>query len=631
MTPVTIGDQKFIKDADKGWIDSKTKQPADKGLIRLLDSLVINEPVLKKLRTKIDRTVEPISFGGQKFVYDVNQGWIDEKTKIPVPPSLQRTLSNAVPRFGKNDSANIDLTAGFGIVGSAGLQQTQTKTPRQKTGSGTLVYTSINKPIVKMIGTLASIDGFLKQKFENQKLLAENNLLSAQESQIEANNQLPQLQVVKPDAERVSGSAAGLLTLGGLFLLTLDPVQEAIKGIVDGVVETGKFITGVVSSINNAFTFLFSSIGADTAAVELPANDAPQTQNTSGVPATNTTPQITADAKPVIPEEKPSFTATVAAGAATGAAASLIIPRVGMVAGAVVGGTIAAARYVSSGGSSSSASSTSSITPQATAVASSDAVPSVSASKPNATQTALVGSTPDARSESKEKPPVAAGEIPKNNIVALGNYLIGKGAEKNKMQHSAFGPVGKHSKNSRHYRNMAIDVNFPGPNEGAILDKLEPQLRAAGYNTIWRKPGHYTHMHVSVGGPEGAGGRSSYGDSHTPMQVAADTVNAGVSKIGELVGILGSAIIKPGVPRDKKDYSKEITAAAVQTNTAAAVAKTPKPTTTPRQVVAPRINKKGATATQNPATPADKNSVYYYLKRFGYNDLSTPESTLKTA
>jgi hypothetical protein len=26
MTPVTIGDQKFVKDANKGWVDSKTKQ-----------------------------------------------------------------------------------------------------------------------------------------------------------------------------------------------------------------------------------------------------------------------------------------------------------------------------------------------------------------------------------------------------------------------------------------------------------------------------------------------------------------------------------------------------------------------------------------------------------------------------
>jgi hypothetical protein len=624
MTPVTIGDQKFIKDIDKGWIDSKTKQPADKGLIRLLDSLVVNEPALKRLRSKIDRTVEPVSFGGQKFVYDVNQGWIDEKTKIPVPPSLQRTLSNLVPRFGKNDSSDIDLTAGFGIVGSAGLQQTKTTTPRKKTGSGTLVYTNINKPIVKMIGTLATIDALLKQRLNNQKIIAENEMLSARESQIEANNQLPQLQTVKPDAEKVSGSAAGALAIGGLLLLTLDPVQEAIKSIASGVVETGKFITGVVSSINKAFAFLFSSTAKDPTAIEIPTDTAQPGKTTSATPVDNSTPETPVDAEPVTTEEKPSFTAAVAAGAATGAVVGSVVPRVGMFAGAAVGGAIAAVKHVSGGstGSASSSSSTSA-TPQATQVAPASSAPTMTTSTPDATQSAPAGSAPDAKAESKEKKPAAAGAIPKNNIVALGNYLIGQGADRSKLQHSAFGSVGQHSKNSRHYRGMAIDVNFSGPGEDAKLDALEPQLRAAGYNTIWRKPGHYTHMHVSTGGPEGGGG-SSMGDSHTFMQVAADTVNAGAGKIGELFGMLGSAIIKPGVPRDKEDYSKAITAAAVQTNTETAVAKTPKPLPNLSAPKPANINKSGTGATQNAATSTDKDSVYYYLRRFGFQELSAP-------
>lgn len=628
MTPVTIGDQKFIKDSDKGWIDSKTKQPADKGLIRLLDSLVINEPVLKRLRTKIDRTVEPVSFGGQKFVYDVNQGWIDEKTKIPVPPSLQRTLSNSVPRFGKNDTADLDLTAGFGIAGSAGLQQTQIKTPRQKTGSGTLVHNTINKPIVKMIGTLASMDMLLKQRLDNQKFIAQNDLLTARESQIEAGNQSPELQVIKPDAEKVSGSAAGALAIGGLLLLTLDPVQEAIKSIVSGVVETGKFITGVVSSINKAFTFLFSSTGTDPTAIESQPSATPQSQPQASVTPTPETgmAETAADAEPVTSEEKPSFTAAVSAGAATGAVVGAVVPRVGMVAGAVVGGAIAAVKHVSSGGSSNSSSGAAL---QATPVASGGSAPTA-VSTPDATPSASAGSAPDAKAETKDAQPAATGEIPKNNIVALGNYLIAKGADRSKMQHSAFGPVGEHSKNSRHYRNMAIDVNFSGPDEAAKLDALEPQIRAAGYNTIWRKPGHYTHMHVSTGGPEGGSG-SSMGDSHTFMQVAADTVNAGAGKLGELFGMLGSAIIKPGVPRDKEDYSKAITAAAVQTNTETAVAKTPKPLpnlSTPKPA---NINKSGSGATQNPATTADKDGVYYYLRRFGFQELSAPVKPAKVA
>ena len=604
MTPVTIGDQKFIKDFNRGWIDSKTKQPADKGLIRLLDNLVLDEPVLKKLRTKIDRTVEPVMLNGQKFVYDVNQGWIDEKTKVAVPPSLQITLNNAV---GRPSVPNVG--AAMGMAANAGMQQTKAKTPAaQTTGGGTipLKNVNINKPIVKMIGALASIDGFLKQRLDNQKMIAKNNLMAARESQIENIDQQPDMQVVQPDAKRVGGSAAGLLALGGLALLTLDPVQEAIKSVIGGVVETGKFITNVVSSINDAFKFLFSSTAT------IPEAPAPQSQTT---PTTQSSADpATPNAQPVIPEEKSSLFTNVAAGAATGAVAGAIIPRIGAVAGAVVGGGIAAVRHVTSGGSSAPVTSGG----------------AQSTSTPQATQSASPAAAPNATPASQSSQPTADGQIPKNDIVALGNYLIGKGAERNKMQHSAFGPVGEHSKNSRHYRNMAIDVNFSGPNEAAILDTLEPQLRAAGYNTIWRKPGHETHMHVSVGGPEGGGG-SSYGDSNTLMGMAADTVNFGAGKIGELFGMLGSAIIKPGVPRGKEDYSKAITAAATQTNAEAAVAKTPKPVPTPPIPRPPNINRSDFGATQNPATAVDKNSVYYYLRRFGFQELSTPVPALTTA
>lgn len=619
MTPVTIGDQKFIKDIEKGWIDSKTKQPADKGLIRLLDSLVVNEPALKRLRSKIDRTVEPVSFGGQKFVYDVNQGWIDEKTKIPVPPALQSTLNSVMTK-----PTVPDISESMGIIASAGLQQTKTTTPRQKTGSGTLVYTNINKPIVKMIGTLSSVDALLKQRLNNQKIITENEMLSAREMQIEANNQLPQLQTVKPDAEKVSGSTAGALAIGGLLLLTLDPVQEAIKSIASGVVETGKFITGVVSSINKAFAFLFSNTAKDPTAVEIPTDTTQPAKTASATSVDSNTPVPSVDAQPVTPETKPSFTAAVSAGAATGAVVGAVVPRVGMFAGAAVGGAIAAVKHVSGGSTgSASSSSSSSATPQATRAAPASSAPTMTTSAPDATQSAPTGSAPDAKAERKEKKPAATGAIPKNNIVALGNYLIGQGADRSKLQHSAFGAVGQHGKNSRHYRGMAIDVNFSGPGEAAKLDALEPQLRAAGYNTIWRKPGHYTHMHVSTGGPEGGGG-SSTGDSHTFMQVAADTVNAGAGKMGELFGMLGSAIIKPGVPRDKEDYSKAITAAAVQTNTETAVAKTPKPLpnlSAPKPV---NINKSGTGATQNAATSTDKEGVYYYLRRFGFQELSAP-------
>lgn len=602
IAPVTIGDQKFIKDDNRGWIDSKTKLPADKGLIRLLDSLVVNEPLAKKLRIKIDRSIEPVTISGQKFVYDSNQGWIDEKTKTPVPPHLQTILNEA------SKSARPDISASLGMFGKAGLQQTKQKQP-PKTGGGTLAInrTALNKPLVQMINSLASIDGFIKQRIENQKQISKNNILAIRESQIESVNQAAEVEVVKQDAERVSGPSAGLLALGGLALLTLDPVQEAIKDIANGVVETGKFITGVISSINSAFSFLFS--GKSDGDIVGTAETTQATSNTQS-PAADAT--IASDA---VPEEKPSFLSSVGAGAATGAVVGSVVPRVGMIAGGVVGGIVGGVKHFVGGGSttpatSGGASTTTGTTPQATKVGGTGAAQPAAASAEGTTAT-------------------AAGEIPKNDIVGLGNYLIGKGAERNKMQHSAFGPVGEHSKNSRHYRNMAIDVNFPGPNEAAILDALEPQLRAAGYNTIWRKPGHETHMHVSVGGPEGGGG-GSYGDSNTLLGMGAQAASAGIEKVAELFGMLGSAIIKPGVPRDKEDYSKAINNAAVNTNASVISTKSSKSAPTPKLPTPPNINKIDGGAPQNPASSADVNSVYYYLRRFGYQDLSISSKSLTT-
>lgn len=91
---VTIGDQSFIKDPAKGWIDKKTKQPADKGLLRLLDSLDI-QPVQKRLKVDIDNTIEPITLSAtEKYVFDRNSGWIDAKTKKPAAPDMLKLLDS---------------------------------------------------------------------------------------------------------------------------------------------------------------------------------------------------------------------------------------------------------------------------------------------------------------------------------------------------------------------------------------------------------------------------------------------------------------------------------------------------------------------------------------------------------
>lgn len=512
----------------------------------------------------------------------------------------------------------LKISKSFGIVGAAVIRSSNVPVAVVVANDNKPLQDRdiiVNKPLVKMISALASIDGFMKQKLENQKIISKSAQLAGREARIEQTDQTPQIEVIKPDAEKVGGSSAGLFALGGLALLTLDPVQEALKDIVDGVTSMGKFVSGVIKSLNDTFKFF---VGENKQAPE--ADLQPQTNDKGIQPAAaseapqdvNATPiaQQPAAVQPAA-EKKPSFLASVGSAALTGGAIGSFVPGVGAVTGAVVGGAIGAAQYFSQSGGTQQ---------EATPVS----APPVS---PGGSQPAQpTQATP------QQGPATAPGEIPKNDIVALGNYLIGKGAERHKMQHHAFGPVGEHSKNSRHYRGMAIDVNFPGPNEGAILDALEPQLRAAGYNTIWRKKGHHTHMHVSVGGPEGAGG-GSYGDSNMVMNTigsaVSDAAAMSLEQLGKIFGIIGSAVIKPGVPKD--DIANTIGVAARELNTDIAVTKTQKPVSLPTPPLPPNINKMGNGAVENQASQTDKNSVYYYLRRFGYQDLNVPSSTLVKA
>lgn len=504
----------------------------------------------------------------------------------------------------------IKISKSFGIVGSAVVGSSKIPVVVVAANNNEPIQErdiAINKPLVKMINALASIDGFIKQRLENQKIIVKNDQLAAREAQIEQPNQEPQIEEVKPDAEKVSGSGiGGLLGLGALGLLAFDPVQDAIKQIADGVVSVGGFVIDVVKSINSAFSFLF---GGSTSSVP-EAN--PEQPAQAQVPPQNTQPQPSAVAVPSTDQqEKPSFMSSVASGAMTGAAVGSFIPRVGAIGGAIVGGIYGAGSSIFGGGTS-----TTPATP---------AQPSTTPPQENAQPVNPAAPAADAA-------PVVAGEIPKNDIVALGNYLASKGADKSQMENMALsGRVGDHSQNSRHYRGMAIDVNFPGQNEASILDSLEPQLRAAGYNTIWRKPGHETHMHVSVGGPEGTGG-GDYGDSTSLMGAAGQAIGqaatASMEQLGKVFGAIAGAVVKPGVIRD--DIPNTIATSARQLNTDIAVAKTEKPVTPPPPPLPPNINKTGGT-TENPASSADKNSVYYYLRRFGYQDLNVPTTSLPKA
>jgi hypothetical protein len=154
--------------------------------------------------------------------------------------------------------------------------------------------------------------------------------------------------------------------------------------------------------------------------------------------------------------------------------------------------------------------------------------------------------------------------------------------------------------NSPHLRGIAMDIHGTS----------NAWIRQNGYKYGW-KPHDYSGTH---------GGHFIFGGAGiTPLATPVVTLPPRRAL---------SAIIKPGVPRDKEDYSKAIAAAAVQTNAEVAVTKTPKSSPVPPLPAPPNINKINGGGGQNSSTSADKNSVYYYLRRLGFQDLSTPEKAL---
>lgn len=314
--PVTIGGQTFINDPDKGWIDRKTKIPADKGLIRLLDSLEI-KPVESRLKIKIDRSRDPVFLNGQKFVYDKNSGWIDEKTKTKVPDSLQKILESATkPAIQDMVTATEMVAETFGAVGVVAKQRVRIKQPpvqKNKQATANRIANNknqliINTQLVKMITHLSSINSLIQQRKEQDIAVARNVSDQLDEAKIENAAQSDTITANTQDATKQSGPDLFLLAAGGLLIANyIDPIMNVVTTLSDGLYKLGSFTMDVVKAINSAFTFI-SGGNKESAPTSTPSTPAPaQPEKTESRPDSvdNASSGITVPATPNQPVETP--------------------------------------------------------------------------------------------------------------------------------------------------------------------------------------------------------------------------------------------------------------------------------------------------------------------------------------
>ena len=320
--PITIGGQTFIKTGD-GWVDQKSKIRAPEGLLSLLNRLQVeNSSEGKKKRVRIDTSRPIVKLGKTEYVWDLNSNvWIDKKTKDAANPAFSKLIEAAYQgiiegtteeeklyeSWAKKAAAG-QVFSGMGVAGQAAKQRV--RTPK---GGGQLPAPSIkiNSPIVQMIEKLATIDGYLKQRLDNQKKIAGRNLAMAKETAIEAKSEdaSPVEQTSENDAEKSDATGIGTaLLVGGLIAAQFEPVQEAFKTLASGIKSVFNFVGNVAKTISDGLDFFTGGSSTSNSSDEADLSTTPNITQ-GGAPSS---PNITAPSLPGAPSETNETTPSTA-------------------------------------------------------------------------------------------------------------------------------------------------------------------------------------------------------------------------------------------------------------------------------------------------------------------------------
>jgi LAS superfamily LD-carboxypeptidase LdcB len=364
--PVTIGGQTFIKTAE-GWVDQKSKAKAPEGLLSLLNRLQVeNSPEGKKKRVRIDTSRPIVKLGKTEYVWDLNSNvWIDKKTKDAANPAFSKLIEAAYQgivegtteeeklyeNWAKKAAAG-QVFSGMGVAGQAAKQKV--KTP---TGGGQLPVSNIkiNSPIVQMIEKLAAVDGYLKQRLDNQKKIANKNLVATKEAAIEAKSEdaSPIEQNSQADAEKSDATGMGVaLLVGGLIAAQFEPVQEAFKSLASGIKSVFNFVGNVANTISDGLDFFTG--GSFSSSQSTAVDTSVQPNITQG--NTPSSPNVAAPSLPAAPSEPTETTPSSTASSSSSTPAAMPNSGSNKAATATTGRNVATRTNTSSGTTSNSGS-----------------------------------------------------------------------------------------------------------------------------------------------------------------------------------------------------------------------------------------------------------------------------------
>lgn len=510
----------------------------------------------------------------------------------------------------------------FGTVGSAAIKKSQINVvviandnavPDKKPELN-------SKKLIAALDQLSIMDNLFKQKLNNQKLAYENSKLDAQEDRIERQNQLEQ----NKDAERVqssSGGGLGMLGLLGLGLLAYDPVMNFITGMVDFTLKTATFISDTVTQITDFFNGFFP----DDVPEETP-DSSPESSNSSPVkPGAPLREQ--AEAAPLYSPPPPKTDATP-------------VPP-----------------------------------------APEQPTPSLREQAEAGTRTPITPATPNANdgrswwernaptwAGGKPDPVAAEQQNPASKIIKVNHPNTGEGwgiAGGNDQQGR---PVVFSKEGAEAFYKMMIDSNGVVKPSDVTSSKrtraYQEEMKKRGYkpaaaslhlsgiamdihgeSNAWiKKHGHrygwtelkYTGSHGGHFEFKGPGLSPEQGEGNQQQSMvervtgaATETADNTLTNIAKFIGTVGGKVVGPGMARSlttaAPNFAQMISnEAATQTAAIAKIKDDASKPAPPPVVSPPNISAAGSSVVENAPTMVDRNSVQYYLTRFGYKETNTP-------
>lgn len=526
----------------------------------------------------------------------------------------------------------------FGIIGSVLLNERDIKKTNTPVAANDDAI-SYKKPelnskkLVSVIDQLSITDNLLKHKLNNQKIAYQNSKLSEQEDRIERQNRLEKLK----DAEKVqsSGSGLGLLGLAGLGLLAYDPVMNAIKSVVDFTVEVGTFISDTVKEITSFFeSFLPSDVKEEPETEpQTPVKSSTPLRQQAEVAVVSPPPPPPAppvDAKPVPPPAKPggSLRGQAEAGSYEKPAVTAPPPKSKPVSDSnqIKDDRSWWERNAPSWAGGKSAPNAQPDQQESTSKTSSSKV--IKVSHPSTGEGWGIAGANDQRG----RPVVFTKEgaeafykmmIDSNGVVKPSDVTSSKRtrAYQEEMKKRGYNPAAK----SLHLSGLAMDIH------GESNAWIKKHGAKYGWVENKYKDSHGGHFQFSGKGlsPEQGESMARQSTAERIVSKGTEVVDSTLTNMAEFIGTIGGKIVGPGVARDlttaAPDFAKLISnEAAVQTAEIAKIKDDANKPAPPRVVSPPNISSAGSSAVQNAPTMIDRNSVQYYLNRFGYKETNTP-------